>query len=596
MPLAEQEQRCVAFACRYLRERYGGHWSVQKNLDDLRLSEPTPEVIVGNGTETAAVEVKRLVDFASRDYIAYLRNNERVLAPSCGGSYYLCPALGFKLPMSSGLQRLVKKEIGRVAPTLSIGQKGAIRIPRQGHISPISSSGPPFISCLHGGPYSDMMSRIRERIPGKFMLIDEGLEHSFITQECKDAFREAVVAACNRALEGDTGNFKWYEEWELVRTAQDGDDSHDGVWVITSTGVRSMEASVEQCVNAALDNAVRKFSRTPPWAEIQVIVLEASAMAPGSLAASAVKTFQSQDKRPINHFLIVEGEDIREASAIVASQEREAEAERQRHQTHILESPVSETRVRRFEDDYLKGRREIGATEKIFRYYGAFRHKATPNHLASFGFNELINKGAFVDDSNWADLRGWEFAVEEERYLLKKLHDCLAESINRTGQTLPGTVAAQPERILDAVKMMAGLLSERSKSLIVIAAHLDIDTIVSLEKALTTPRWELTDELRPNRILGKYEDRPVLHLNDQDSRSLYIVDVLRFASLIQYDPLTDLQVSAIDEVTAKRMLKDNPGLKLDVNTLQSMVHLTLYQSYEIQVHDQKAVWAAKFST
>ncbi|RAL70560.1 hypothetical protein C1G86_0936 [Dehalococcoides mccartyi] len=596
MPLSEQEQRCVAFACRYLNEHYGGHWSIQKNLDDLKLSEPTPEVIVGNGIMTAAVEVKRVVDFASRDYIAFLRNNERVLTPSCGGSYYLCPALGFSLPMSSSLQRLVKKEIERVAPTLSPGQKGAVRIPRQGHISLISSSVPPFITCLHGGPYSELMSSISERISGQFTLIDDGLEHSFITQECKDDFEEAVVAACNRSLEGDSGDFKWEEEWELVRTDKDDDSSHDGVWVLATTGAQSMQASVEQCVHAALDNAFRKFRKTPPWAEVQVIVLEASSMAPASLAASAVKTFQSQDKELINHFLIVEGEDVKEASAIVASLEREAEAERQRQQKHILESPVSKGRVQRFEDDYLKARREIGATEKVFRYYGAFQHKTMPNHLASFGFNTLFNKGPFVDGSNWLDLRGWEFAVTEERYLLQKLHDCLAESINRTGQILPGTVAAQPEKILDTAKGLADLLGERRKSLIVIAAHLDIDAIVSLEKALTTPRWELADELRTNRILGKYEDCPVLHLNDQDTKNLYIVDIPRFASLIQYDPPVDLQVSALGEVTARRMVKDNPDLKLDVNTLLSMVHLTLYQSYEIQVHDQKAVWAAKFST
>ncbi|MDD5702687.1 MAG: hypothetical protein PHU23_11635 [Dehalococcoidales bacterium] len=426
------------------------------------------------------------------------------------------------------------------------------------------------------------------------MLIDEALEHSFITQECKDAFEEAVVAACNRSLEGDTGDFNWDEEWELVRTAND-DGSHGSVWVLATTGAHSMQASVEQCVHAALDNAVRKFRRTPPWAKIQVIVLEASSMAPASLAASAVKTFQSQDKGLINHFLIVEGEDVKEASAIVASLELEAAAEQQRQQTHILESPVSEARVQRFEDDYLKGRREIGATEKVFRYYGAFQHKTMPNRLASFGFNTLVNKGPFVDGSNWLDLRGWEFAVVEERYLLNKLHDGLVESINHTGQTMPGTVAAQPERILDAAKRMADLLGERRKSLIVIAAHLDIDAIVSLEKALTTPRWELANELRTNRILGKYEDCPVLHLNDQDSRSLYIVDIPLFASLIQYDPLVDLQVSEIDEVTAKRMLDDNPDFKLDVGTLISMVHLVLYQSYVIQIHDREAVWAAKFS-
>lgn len=597
MPLTEQEQRCVTLACRYLGEHYGGNWSIQENLDDRNLQEPTPEVIVGNGSQTAAVEVKRLIDFPYRDYIKYLRSNNDYLVPACGGSFLLCPALGFSLPMSDKLRRLVKREIGRVAPTLSSGQKGVIRIPRQGRISLIAKSAPPLIICLHQGPHSELMNRIGEKVTGKFMLNDEGLEHSFITQECKDTFEEAIIAACKGCLEGNTGDLNWYEEWELTKIDKGGGDrSHDGVWMIAGTGAHSMQASVEECVHDALNNAMRKFRRTPRWAELQVIVLEASPMAPTSLAAGAVETFLPQDRQLISHFLIVEGEDVNESSAIVSSLARAAEATQQRQQQHILESPVSEARVQRFEDDYLKGRREIGATEKIFRYYGTFQHKATPNRLTSFGFNRLVNKGPFVDGSNWLDLRGWEFAVAEERHLLKKLHTLLAESINHTGQTLTDTIAPQPEGILDAANRMADLLGEHDKNLIVLATHLDIDTVVSLGKALTTPSWELGDELRTNWILGKHGDCPVLYLNDPDLSSLYVVDVPRFVSLVQYDPLVDLQVLAIDEITAKRMLEDNPDLKLDVNTLLSMVHIILYQSYDVQVHDQHAVWATRFSS
>jgi len=357
-----------------------------------------------------------------------------------------------------------------------------------------------------------------------------------------------------------------------------------------------MQPSVDQCVHAALTNAIQKFKKTPPWAEIQVIVLDCSTMTPARLAANAVRAFDSQDKEAISHFLIIDGESIEEAKAIVASAERETEAEEQCQQAHIVESPLSETRIQKFKDDYLKGRRDIGATEKIFRYFGTFQHKTTVNRLASFGFNTLVNKGPFVDGSNWGDLRGWQFAVQEERYLLKKLHGYLVQSISGTGQVVPDTVPPKADRILKASKRMADLLGRRHRSLIVLAAHLDIDAIVTLERALTTPTWDLDDELRTNWILGKYEDCPVLHLNDQDSMSLYVVDVPRFASLIQYDPVVDLQVSAIDEETAKEMLQSQPDLPWDENTLLSMVRLTLWQSYEIQVHDRSAVWATKLST
>jgi hypothetical protein len=596
MSLSAQEQRCVTFACRYLEEHYGGSWSIQQCLDDLNLSEPTPEVIVSNGQKTAAIEVKRLTgDLTYQEYIASLLSNEKVLVPSCGGSYYLCPPVDFRLPMPANLRKLVKREIERVAPSLSPGEKGAIRIPRQGHISLISKSGPPFISCVHGSPYSEIMNRIREKVTGKFMLIDEGLEHSFVTEECKDAFVDAVVAACNRRLEGNIAPFDWNEEWELARIDDgDGDHTQGGVWIIATSGACSMQASVKECVHAVLDNAVRKFKRKR-WADLHVVVLESSGLTPAGLAANSIETFESDDKGRVDHFLLVEGKSVNEASALVSSMSRSAEANEQRRHQHIIDSPISEARVQRFKEDYLKGRQDIGATEKIFRHYGAFQQQNERNNRASFGFNMLVYKGPFVDGSNWADLKGWEFAVAEERHLLKNLHDNLAESVIHTGQVLSEIVAPQPEGILNAAKRMADLLGDRAKSLIVLATHLDTETMLSLNKALTTPGWELGDELKTNWILGKHEHCPVLYLNDPDLDSLYIVDVTRFASLVQYDPLVDLRVLAIDEGSAKRMLEDNADLKLDVNALLSMVHLILYQSYEIQIHDRNAVWAAKVS-
>jgi hypothetical protein len=274
MPLSKQEQRCITLVCRYLGKHYGGSWTIRENLDDRKLQEPTPEVIVSNGNNIAAIEVKRLIDSVTQNYIANLLSNERFFAPSCGGSYYFCPPLGFEFPMAHGVRRIVKREIERVAPTLSSGQKGTINIPRQGRVSLIAESGPPAIYCCHGNRYSELMSHIMEKITGRFMLVDDKLEHSFITQKCKDAFAEAVVAACMKCLQGNNSDFKWYEEWELVRTDMGDGVSHDGVWVLAASSAHSLQASTEQCVHAVLDNAMRKFKRTPPWAEIQVIVLE----------------------------------------------------------------------------------------------------------------------------------------------------------------------------------------------------------------------------------------------------------------------------------------------------------------------------------
>ena len=60
VPLSDQETHCVQLTCEYLSSSVGGSWKVQSYPDELYPAEPTPEVIVTNGSVTAAIEVKRL--------------------------------------------------------------------------------------------------------------------------------------------------------------------------------------------------------------------------------------------------------------------------------------------------------------------------------------------------------------------------------------------------------------------------------------------------------------------------------------------------------------------------------------------------------
>ena len=90
MPLTHQESRCIELASEHLGTLYGGSWRVMDGppLDDLHPSEPTPEVIVGNGRTTAAIEVKRLTgDSVFQAYKESVLSLHRSLVPSCGGYY-----------------------------------------------------------------------------------------------------------------------------------------------------------------------------------------------------------------------------------------------------------------------------------------------------------------------------------------------------------------------------------------------------------------------------------------------------------------------------------------------------------------------------
>jgi hypothetical protein len=213
--------------------------------------------------------------------------------------------------MDINLRRHVKREIESLAPTLSPGEVGAVCVPRHGHVSLISESGPPYIHCNHGGPYSELMQPLLERIDGKFMLVDEGLAHSFLTDEGRGSFYDAVAAACERRLKGDASPFSWYEEWELIRLEDEKDDEEDkdGVWIVTVTEARDMRESVAECVYTMLKNALRKFAEKR-WADLHVVVLDKSAYAPECLAAEAMAALDRDEVRDVNFILLVDGDSV----------------------------------------------------------------------------------------------------------------------------------------------------------------------------------------------------------------------------------------------------------------------------------------------
>jgi len=274
--LSDQESRCVELAFGYLSSTVGGNWIVESYPDELYPTEPTPEVIVTNGNVKAAIEVKRLTgDSIYQAYKESLLSNQTHLTPSCGGYYTLSPPIDFRLPMNINTRKQVKQEIERLAPTLQPGAIGAVRVPRQGHIALISESGPPYICCRHHTAFSEIMQPLFDRLTGKFMLVDEGVEHSFVTDEGRAAFFDAVVAACQRRLKGDASPFSWYEEWELRRidVGEEEGDSQDGVWIMTCTEARDVRESVAECIYYVLEKAIKKFA-VKRWAELHLLVLD----------------------------------------------------------------------------------------------------------------------------------------------------------------------------------------------------------------------------------------------------------------------------------------------------------------------------------
>jgi len=309
MPLTDQEKRCIDLTCGYLDRERGGMWKMQggDTLDDLHPTVPSPEVIVTNGSETAAVEVKRITGDSSWDaYWQSFLSIRRRLVPSCGGSYLLSPFLDFRYPMERDLMRIVKSEIERVAPSLSPGDGGAIRIPRSAAISLIQAEGPGHIYCSHTATGGELQA-LSPRLTGTYWLVDsDQWEHAFVTDEAVEDFYRALSAACSERARGGSAIAKWYEEWDIRRLDDDG--SPDEVSMIVVTDARDTIGAASDALRTRLAAAQPKFA-SMRWADMNIVVLENLAgivFTPEALAEAAL-SFGSDEMTGIDMALLVDG-------------------------------------------------------------------------------------------------------------------------------------------------------------------------------------------------------------------------------------------------------------------------------------------------
>lgn len=89
---SEQEERCAAAICQHLSQNSGGDWRVKDWLDAQCDDEPSPDVIVSDGSECIAIEIKQLTDGDSfHTYEQTRQSLYKRLAPDSTRSFVLFP-------------------------------------------------------------------------------------------------------------------------------------------------------------------------------------------------------------------------------------------------------------------------------------------------------------------------------------------------------------------------------------------------------------------------------------------------------------------------------------------------------------------------
>lgn len=312
MALSEQERRYVDIACWHLGVSSGGVWGIFEGstLDDSHSTEPTSEVIVTDGTRTAAVKVKRLTHAAFQEYSESWESLRRRLAPECGGHYLLMPCLDFRMPISLTMMRISRREIARVAPTLRPGEQGAIRIHRSSHVSLLREDGPSAMSCCHNAT-GQIVRDVSTRITGIFILVDcDTWEHPFVTDHGREAFCQALAEACRARVRSGAGPLEWDEEWKLIRYEDEkGEARPSSVEVLAVSDVIDVRLSVTDTVARMIEKARQKFAARR-WADVNMLVLDRNSGLIGAEAVRvAISAFDASELQDFDSILFTDGDD-----------------------------------------------------------------------------------------------------------------------------------------------------------------------------------------------------------------------------------------------------------------------------------------------
>lgn len=311
MPPSEQEWRCVEAVCRYLRETSGDTWRIADWLDDRHVDEPSPDVLLTDGTRTLAVEVKQLTDGEAFD--GYDRAQQSLyerLAPNATGVYTLIPPPLVTLPLSPTLVSQMKTRIATAAIRLQVGGSAKVSVPREATLRFVSQSDVGVVLCQH--PQSDEVRAVSPEVAGVYFLEDDGPPHQFLSDESRLSFCRAVMRASTESMRAGRATVSWFEEWDLLRH-EDAVEGEGGV-IVTAVVTDFLESAAMESVATAISAAKKKF-KAKQWAARSAVALHAGEQQHQvslTFYVDAITGLKAADVQPVQSVFLVGRTYVRE--------------------------------------------------------------------------------------------------------------------------------------------------------------------------------------------------------------------------------------------------------------------------------------------
>lgn len=279
--------------------------------DDRYDAESSPDVLLTDGADEIAIEIKQLTDGESfHTHGGALQSLYEGLAPDSARSYMLFPPPSIRLPLDRTLVKQIRPRIASAATELRVGKAVEVPIPRRATVRFLGQSDVGFVKCFHAR--SDDVRAVSREVTGSYLLEDSGgPDHQFLSEERRLSFYQALTRACRDSERGERAEVEWFEEWEL-RRGEDSDKGEGGVLVFAAVGVFLESAAIES-VDKAIRSAKKKFE-AKKWARRQAVALHAGEqqqeLSP-ALFGSAIARLEAADVQPLDSVFLVSGTHVR---------------------------------------------------------------------------------------------------------------------------------------------------------------------------------------------------------------------------------------------------------------------------------------------
>jgi hypothetical protein len=307
---------------------------------------------------------------------------------------------------------------------------------------------------------------------------------------------------------------------------------------------------------------------------------------------------------------LLSDEAIKKIDALLGLFDSKVQEQNKKEEDFLATTGISKSKVDRFFSGFTTGFNASTTVRKLFKLSGSYKelHRRVKNKATFWGFNQINDKAAFIDDwhvqySEWGKHYGEELGSEEDRRLYREISAGLPAT--------SGDLVSIGKTLATAISKIKG---ERSRYLVVFTTMFIGD--FSREKKDDfefIPRYTV-DNKRYGRIpgfVGQFKIKgkiiPVFEAGVRDNRNeLCLIDPKRIGEFIQYLPYEDegqkqfrrenflFQVIDLnaDEKTRKDIVKKNPDW-LQQHTdpefyLKQKVIIKLLERFEFRFGDKKA--------